>query len=383
MKLRFVEIIQQLIVIKHTSLFVDSNQLSLETLRLQTFTVIFCDVGSQSLDTFLLLHQRFPWLDALLYQTFLVFLQIGSYFIVTFLQILFIQKPLRWSQRIVNWLCRAIIDGIYDAIFIQIILHFAVFILGAELTMCFRNWRTSKCKSFGVWQHCPEFHLIVTVFGAVRLVDKHNNIVAVVNDIAQFAKFLNGSDKHACRFVFDNRNQITDAQNDAGVWKLAIEKRVAHLVFQILAVNNDENGRIFERFGFAKFVGRIKHCERLARTLCMPNHTLSLWRGCNPVNNLVGCTKLLITRHFFNDFAIGTFKHDKMPQNVEHTFGLQQTDYAKLHLLQQLTIRQTLNIKMHQTIFFVFVNAAKIVVGMQQWIIVFIGNYRVFPFVEI
>ena len=43
----------------------------------------------------------------------------------------------------------------------------------------------------------------------------------------------------------------------------------------------------------------------------------------------------------------------------------------------------TLNIKMHQTIIFIFINAAKIVVGMQNRIIKLIGYYRILPFVEV
>ena len=196
------------------------------------------------------------------------------------------------------------------------------------------NRRTREGETLGVGQHGTQFHLIVTVFRTMSLIDEHDDIVAVVLDLAQLLEFLNGGDEHASGLVSEYAFQVANTHHHPRIRKHTVEEGVVHLVFQVLTVHHDENGRVVQGFGLAEFVGSVKHGERLARTLGVPNHALCLVGLHYPIDNLVGGTQLLVTRHFLDDLVVVALKHDEMLQDVEYTLRLQQTDDAKLHLLQ-------------------------------------------------
>ena len=249
-------------------------------------------------------------------------------------EVFLVQKPLRRAQSVADGLGGTVVDGIDDAVFVQIILYLAVFILDAKLPMGLGNRRTRKGKTLGVGQHGTQFHLIITVFRAVGFIDEHDDIVALVLDLTQLLEFLNGSDEHARRLVSEYAFQVANTHHHPRVRKHTVEEGVVHLVLQVLAVHHDENGGVVQGFGLAEFVGSVKHGERLARTLGVPNHALRLVGLHYPIDNLVGGTQLLVTRHFLDDLVVVALKHNEMLQDVEHALGLQQTDDAELHLFQ-------------------------------------------------
>ena len=162
-----------------------------------------------------------------------------------------------------------------------------------------------------------------------------------------------------------------------------VEEGVVHLVLQVLAIHHDENGGVVQGFGLAEFVGGVEHSERLARALGVPYHALRLVGLHYPIDNLVGGTQLLVTRHFLDDLIVVTLKHDEMLQDVEHALGLQQADDAELHLFEQLAVGQPLHIEVHQAVGFVLIDTAQLIFGVQQRIVVFVGDDRILPLIEI
>ena len=58
-------------------------------------------------------------------------------------------------------------------------------------------------------------------------------------------------------------------------------------------------------------------------------------------------------------------KDDKVLQDVQHPFRLQQTNDAELHTFQKLPIGQTLHIEVHQFVILILVGSAKVIVRVK------------------
>ena len=70
----------------------------------------------------------------------------------------------------------------------------------------------------------------------------------------------------------------------------------------------------------------------------MPNHAFCLVGVHYAIDNLVGGTQLLVACNFLDNLAVVALKYNEIAQDVEYAFGLQQADYAELHLFEQLAV---------------------------------------------
>ena len=181
-------------------------------------------------------HQPFPCLHTLLHQSFLIFLQVGGDFLITILQILLVQKPLRWAKGISDGLGGSVVDSIDYAVLVQIVFHLPVLAFDSELPMGLRNRCPREGKTPGIRQHSPQLHLIVAIFCPMRFVNQYHHIIPLVRDAPQLVEFLYGGDIHSGRLAFNNGLQVSHIHHLACIGENTIEESIAHLVFQVFAI---------------------------------------------------------------------------------------------------------------------------------------------------
>src|SRR5581483_11130378 len=103
---------------------------------------------------------------------------------------------------------------------------------------------------------------------------------------------------------------------------VAAGKSAEELVVKVIAVSQDNYGRILHRGKLDDFPCVERHRQALAATLRVPHYTdapvaFGRSRLHRAGNGLIDCVELVVARHLLDDCAAGVLKNNEMAQQVE------------------------------------------------------------------
>ncbi|MNJ37986.1 hypothetical protein D3C77_328230 [compost metagenome] len=87
------------------------------------------------------------------------------------------------------------------------------------------------------------------------------------------------------------------------VFHIGTAEGLADLAVQVAAVDYDQHGGVFQLVISTQHLGRVKHQQRLARTLKMPDQAFFWVTLFDPLNNLLSRLELRVTRQQFDTFG--------------------------------------------------------------------------------
>ena len=189
-----------------------------------------------------------------------------------------------------------------------------------------------KADITGVRQPGHEEVTEVTTRCAVRLVDQDIDVRAGIDIGRHIAELVDHGDDDAPVVV---TQKLVEPGNAGGMFQIAQPQRskiFEHLVFQLVPVDHQEDGRLLRLRRTKEQLRRLDHGEGLAAPLGMPDETASASRIEGASDHLLHRAGLVLAQDVFVQLLVLLGKEDVLLQEVEHL----RDGAEALHLRLQL-----------------------------------------------
>ena len=221
---------------------------------------------------------------------------------------------------VVEWQGRAILDTLRDGILAQV----ALVVLAAEglegaLAIDGLIHRgAGETEEGGVGQTSHQEVAEIASGRAVGFVDEDVEVGARVEVRRHVAELVDHRYDDSPVIVLQ---QLVEPGDAAGVFQVAQAERVEvleQLVFQLVAVDHEENGRFFRRRRAKKSFRRLDHGEGLAASLGVPDEAVGAIGVKRALDNFIHRAGLVLVQNVFIRFLVFLDKEDVVLQEGEH-----------------------------------------------------------------
>lgn len=158
------------------------------------------------------------------------------------------------------------------------------------------NGRAGETNERGVWNARHQVVAQITLGGAVGLVDQHVNVGPGIQVSRHVREFLDRRDDDAAIVILQQRIECVDAGGRLHVVQTQCLQVSYHLVFQLVAVDEQQDGWLFRLRRFEQHLGGLDHREGLAAALGMPNHPPTRGRMVGALHHLFYGAGLVLTQ---------------------------------------------------------------------------------------
>src|SRR5262249_5959738 len=140
----------------------------------------------------------------------------------------------------------------------------------------------------------------VTARSAVSLVDQDENVAPQVDICPHVAKFVNHRHYDAAIILPLLVEELVESCNTVGVRDVGHSdgrKVLEHLIFEFVAVDHEQDGRLLRFVGLEEQLGRLDHRVCLAASLRMPDESTCKLRIENARNHPFYGSRLMLAQN--------------------------------------------------------------------------------------